>query len=201
MDSEKNYESTETTKEAAFAAEIDIQTEQGEQTDETTAIKVIDMAEVDKIIRKNVYASMGTGLVPVPLFCFATASVININMARQLSALYNVEFKENIAKNIIVSVLGAGTAMLASPLVELAVKGIPLVGLPFCVATKPVLNGMSTYAVGQMFVTHFNRGGSFVGANIDEMKESFTVAYKNSRAWIGDVIGGKKSENPEGASA
>ncbi len=201
MSTKKNNESTETTEEIVFEDKVNNQTEDEEQTVETTAIKVIDTAAVDKIIRTNVYASMGTGIVPVPLFSFAAASGININMVRQLSALYNVEFKEDIAKNIITSVLVAGAGVLATPLIETAVIGIPLVGLPFAVATRPVLNGMGTYAVGQMFVTHFNRGGSFVGANIDEMKESFTAAYKNSRVWLGDAIAGKNSKNPEGVSA
>jgi hypothetical protein len=91
------------------------------------------------------------------------------------------------------AVIGAGAGVLASPLVESVVSGIPLIGLPLTIGTRPVLNGTTTYALGRMFVTHFERGGSFVGSNMESMKADFSAAFKNSREWLGDAIKGKQA--------
>lgn len=156
--------------------------------------RVADSAKVEKTIRSHVYAAMGIGIVPVPFVNFAALTGAHLNLARQLSQLYGVEFKEGIAKNIIVSVLGAGVPGLVSPMLSGAVAGLPVVGIPLAFAMKPGVNGLSTYAVGQMFVTHFARGGSFVGANLDAMKEDFASAYRGSREWLANVIRGRKAE-------
>lgn len=157
-------------------------------------VRVVCQEEVDKIIRQNVYGAMGLGLVPVHWFQFAAVLPVQLNLARQLSKLYGVPFKEGLAKNIITSVIGAGASTLVSPFVKVAVAGIPLMGLPLAVSAQPLMNMASTYAVGHMFVNHFERGGNFVKANVDEMKKDFTNAYRNSREWLGHVVAGKKSE-------
>jgi uncharacterized protein (DUF697 family) len=156
------------------------------------AVCTPERGKVEKAIRESVYASMGVGIVPIPFFNIAAVTASNLNLACKLSKLYGVEFKENIAKNIIASITGASAGVFASPFVETAVIGLPLVGLPLAVGTKSILNGMTTYALGQMFVTHFERGGNFLAANADAMKEDFKAAYKNSREWLGDIVSGKK---------
>ncbi len=170
---------------------IDV-TETNEATETTDTACVADSNEVDKVIRNHVYASMGTGIVPLPALDFVAVTGIQLDMVRKLSDLYGIEFKEGIAKKIITTVVGSGAGTLASPLVETAVVGIPLIGLPLAIATRPLLFGTGTYAVGQMFVTHFERGGTFLSANMDAMKESFSTAMRNSREWIGKTIIGKK---------
>jgi uncharacterized protein (DUF697 family) len=172
---------------------LETETTQSSHKEEACEIAVIvDTAEVEKAIRKSVYASMGIGIVPLPLFNVAAVTGSNLILARRLSELYGVEFKEGVAKKIIISIIGAGTGVAASPWVESLVAGIPLIGLPLTIGTKPALNGMTTYALGRMFVTHFERGGSFIGSNWDSMKEDFAAAFKNSREWLGDTIKGKE---------
>jgi uncharacterized protein (DUF697 family) len=155
-------------------------------------IEAIRAAEVGKTIRESVYVSAGVGIVPIPLFNIAAVTASNLNLTRKLSNLYGVEFKEGIAKKIITSIVGAGAGTLATPLVESAVSWIPIIGLPLVIGTRPALNAMTTYALARMFVTHFEKGGSFVGANLEVMKEYFVDAFRNSREWLGDLIKGKE---------
>ena len=160
-------------------------------------IVVVDAEEVDKVIRSSVYASMGVGIVPIPFFNIAAVTASSIVMTRNLSKLYGVEFKEGIAKKVIASVVGAGVGVFASGPVESLVGAVPLIGLPLVIATRPALNGMTTYALGRMFVNHFEKGGGFVSVNMDVMKENFSEAFKNSREWLGDTIKGKEKETAE----
>ncbi len=172
-----------------------------EVTPETAPVRVVCAEEADKIIRQNVYGAMGLGLVPIHWFQFAAVLPVQLNVARQLSNLYGVPFKEGMAKNIITAVAGAGASTLLTPFIKAAVAGIPLVGLPLAVSTQPLMNALSTYAVGHMFINHFERGGNFVKANMDEMKQDFTKAYQNSREWLGSVVAGKKEGTPAEAVA
>jgi len=158
-----------------------------------TIIKV-DPDEVSKIIRKSVYAAMGIGIVPIPFFNLAAVSTSSIIMIKKLSELYGIEFKEGVARKIITAVIGAGVGTLASEPVASVLSAVPLIGLPLAVATKPAINGMTTYALGRMFVTHFEEGGGFVSVNIEAMKDSFSSAFKNSRDWLGETIKGKEKE-------
>lgn len=159
-----------------------------------------DGAQVDKLIRHSVYGAMGVGIVPLHWFQFASVAAVQLNLVRQLSNLYGVAFKEGIARKIIASVAGAGTSTLAAPLLRTAVASIPLVGLPLAVGAQPLMNGLTTYAVGRMFVTHFERGGSFVNANVDEMKQDFGAAYQRSREWLGNVVSGQKEQEQQAAT-
>lgn len=167
--------------------------ESGATKNNNKTIYIPEKEKVDKLIRECVYASMGIGIVPLPFFNVAAVTASNLNLTRKLSSLYRVEFKEGVAKKIIIAVTGAGVSTLATPLIESVVSSIPLIGLPLVIGTKPALNGMITYSLSHMFINHFERGGSFLNANIESMKEDFASAYKNSREWLGSTISGKKN--------
>lgn len=177
--------------EAAMDNQVDT-----EQEEAVTAV-AIDKEKVEKIINNSVYASMGIGVLLLPVVSLASVTAIQLNMARGLAKLYGVEFKENMAKKIITAVVGAGTPVLATGPVEWLVLGIPVFGTALAFATMPALNGLSTYAIGRMFVTHFERGGNFLSTNVDSLKEDFKTAYQNSREKLGDMISGKKAAKAE----
>lgn len=157
------------------------------------AVVIPESEKVEKALRDSVYISMGVGFVPLPLFNVATVTAGNLLLAKKLSELYGVEFKEGAAKKIIAATLSAGAGTLATPLVESVVGLVPVIGWPLVIGTKPVLNGMTTYALGRMFITHFERGGSFIGSNMDVMKDDFKSAFKNSREWLGEAIKGRNA--------
>ncbi|MDR2579144.1 MAG: YcjF family protein [Chitinispirillales bacterium] len=156
------------------------------------AVKVVDEAEVEKALRKSVYSVMGIGVLPLPFIGAAATTTANLLLVRKLAKLYGIEFKEGAAKNIIVSVTGAAAGAIAAPVLATAIIGVPLVGFPLAVGSQTITYGMTTYAIGRMFISHFERGGGFIGANIDAMKEDFSTAFKSSREWMGDTISGRK---------
>lgn len=177
--------------------EITVETEV--EVDEAV-VRVVDREKVEKAINSGVVISMGIGVTLLPIFSLVTVTAVQLNMVRKLSKLYGVNFKENTAKKIITAVIGAGVPVLATGPVELLALCLPVIGTSAAFATMPALNGLSTYAVGRMFVTHFERGGDFVGINAEAMKKEFNSAYQNSREWLGNKIAGKKTPL-EGAEA
>lgn len=160
-----------------------------------------DSEEVRNIIRKRVYLSMGIGAFPLPFLNVAADSVVQMKMVSDLCKVYNVEYKESLVKNLVASVVGGAATLAVSPVLQKAALGVPLVGLPLAVATQPVLNGMTTYAIGRMFAQHFHTGGGLVNCGVKELTDGFSKAFSESRQWIGDTISGKKAEPAESASA
>jgi len=57
--------------------------------------------ELDNLIRNHVYASMGVGLVPIPLADFLALTGIQINLLRKLAKTYDVPFSKDTVKNIL----------------------------------------------------------------------------------------------------
>lgn len=180
-------------EETVLENQVDVEMEM----EETVIAVTVDKEKVEKTINNSVYASMGIGVLLLPVVSLASVTAIQLNMVRGLAKLYGVEFKENMAKKIITAVVGAGAPVLATGPVEWLVLGIPVFGTALAFATMPALNGLSTYAVGRMFVTHFERGGNFISANADSMKEDFKTAYQNSREKLGSMISGKKAAEVE----
>lgn len=150
--------------------------------------------EIDKIIRNKVYAAMGVGVVLIPAINFASVMAIQLKLVQELSEYYGVEFKKNVAKNIITSVITSGASVLGSFALEASVIGVPVVGLPIAIGSKAITGGLTTYSVGMMFVNHFEKGGTLAGDNWDSMKESFKKAMGKSRNWLADVLRDKTED-------
>lgn len=177
----------------ALEQEESVQPEGTPEPQEVKILTEVDKAKVEKLIHQSVYASMGVGVTLLPFVNLAGVTALQLNMIRKLSQLYGVEFKENIAKKILTAVVASGASVLATGPVGMLALSIPVFGTAAAFATLPTLNGISTLAMGRMFVTHFERGGNFIDANMDSMKEDFKTAYQNSREQLGDMISGKKA--------
>src|SRR5688572_25947542 len=120
------------------------------------------LAAADAIVRRNVLWACGAGILPLPLFDMLAVTAIQIKTIKQLSDLYGVTFREDLAKKLIASLLtgvlgvslGFGVASLA--------KLIPLVGTALGVLTLPVIAGAATHATGKVFIMHFEAGGTLL---------------------------------------
>ena len=174
-------------------------TEKSQKKEEKKAAEAstpIDPASEDitKLIRRRANYAAGVGLLGLPFINFAGVTAIQIGLVKSLCAKYDKTFSETAARNIISGLLSSGAVTLASPAVGGAALAVPLVGLPLAIATTPVLNGVSTYALGHVFATHFAEGGSLVGTAAGELADSFKAAVQVARRKMADVIAGKQIE-------
>lgn len=120
------------------------------------------LPEAEALVRKNVYISAGVGILPIPLLDLAAVTGLQLNMLYQLSRLYEVPFSREAAKSIIGALMsGSSAAILARPAWSL-LKAIPVVGSAVGGLTLAILSGASTYALGKVFIQHFESGGTFL---------------------------------------
>lgn len=137
----------------------------------------------NSIIKNHMIWSMGAGFIPVPIADFFAVSAIQLDMIRQLCKLYEIDFKETEGKAIITSLTGSGLARLGAR----AIKVIPGVGSVLGGITLAVLSGASTYALGEVFKTHFETGGTFLDFDPNRLKKYYNEKFEKGKEMAKDL--------------
>ena len=164
----------------------------------TTAVTVskahpeINYAEVDKIILKYVALSVGAGTIPVPIVDAILITGLQVKMVSELSEVYGVTFSENVVKSIIASLMGSLAPLeIARGVLGTAAKHFPGAGSLIAAALVPTLAGASTYAVGRVFVKHFDSNGELLNFNLEKLKGFYNEQYAKGKSTVKDLIGDK----------
>ena len=134
-----------------------------------------------KLVKKYMWWSMGAGLIPVPLLDVGALAGVQLKMLHRLSQHYGVEFKKNAWKSIIVALTGTITtdALRGSALTSF-IKSIPLVGFIGSVS-MPIYAGAITYAIGKVFIQHFESGGTFLDFDPQKVKDYFAKLFEDGK--------------------
>ncbi|MDT4332331.1 YcjF family protein [Methylomonas sp. MED-D] len=149
-------------------------------TDLVKTDNAIDAAH--DLVKKSMYASMAAGLVPVPIFDFLAVSGIQLEMLRRLSHLYGVTFMEGKGKNALAALIGGSFPTSVTPLVMSLFKSIPVVGSTVGAVSLPLIAGASTYAVGKVFIQHFESGGTFLTFDPEQVRAYYSEKFKEGKA-------------------
>lgn len=112
------------------------------------------LAQASRLIRYHAVGAAAAGLVPIPFVDLAAIAGVQVNLIRSLAKLYELPFSEEVGKSIITGLIGA-----TLPLSALAfLKAFPVIA----VLGSSAVSAASTYAVGKVFVQHFESGGTFL---------------------------------------
>ncbi len=144
------------------------------------------------VIKNHMIWSMGAGFIPVPIADFFAVSAIQLDMIRQLSKIYDINFKETEGKAIITSLTGASLARLGAS----AIKFIPGVGTMLGTLSLAVLSGASTYALGEVFKKHFETGGTFLDFDPTRLKNYYNEKFEKGK----EIAREMKKEHDNGKS-
>jgi uncharacterized protein (DUF697 family) len=135
-----------------------------------------------KKIRNYMWWSMGAGLVPVPFLDLVAISGVQVKMLSELSKIYGVPFNENRGKAVIGALLGALVPQsLTCGVVGSALKAIPTVGTIAGASTLVLTSGASAWALGKVFVQHFEAGGTFLDFDPDAVRDYFKKQFEEGR--------------------
>ena len=159
----------------------------------------LEVAKVDNATRKKVeevikvrsLLAAGIGIVPILPLNLVSTTAIQISMVQTITRLYNIEVKKSWIKNILSSVLGGVASAGLSGLAATKLAVAPLVGTSLTVLSAPALNGLTTYAIGYMFVRYFESPDGFMKANAKALGDWFKEGFKSGREKLGDAISGK----------
>jgi len=148
----------------------------------------VSAAEADSILRSHVWASMGLGLIPLPLADMAGLTLVQINLLRKLSKSYGIPFYKGAVKNILSALLGGLTPVSVSgPLAASIAKFIPAAGQTAGVMTMPLIAGTATYALGKVFIQHFASGGTFLTFDPEKVKAYYREMFEEGKKVAKDM--------------
>jgi uncharacterized protein (DUF697 family) len=131
-----------------------------------------------KVIKNYMWWSMGAGLIPVPLADLVAVSGVQLKMLGEISKTYGIEFQANRGKALIASLIGyIVPSSLSFGSVGSLLKAIPGVGTLVGAPSMALFCGASTYALGKVFIQHFESGGTFLTFDPAKVKEHFQQEF------------------------
>ena len=136
-------------------------------------------AHASTIIRNHVVWSMGASyLVPLPIADILAVSALQVDMTRQLCRVYGVDFAETQGKTIVTSLT---TSAMTKAGARSLIKLIPGIGTIIGGVTTAILNGASTYAMGEVFKKHFSSGGTFLDFDVARLKKVYNEKFEKGK--------------------
>lgn len=134
------------------------------------------------------------GLIPIPLVDILTVTGIQIKMLSEVSKIYEIPFAENRAKSLVTALLGGIVPHnLSWGVMASLVKGIPYFGTAVGLASMSLFSGAATYAVGKIFVQHFESGGTFIDFSPATSMEEFKKHYEAGKETLQKKRAAKKA--------
>ena len=170
--------------------EVQEKTIDPETAGETASVEPEDLEQsAAATVRKYIYSAMAIGLIPAPIVDLAGLTALQLKMVHSLAKHYDVPFREDLGKSTITSLLGAvGPVTLARGTFGSLVKAIPVIGTAVGIATQPVLAGAYTYAIGKVFIQHFEAGGTFLNLNPKKVKAHFAQQFQEGKLVAKEIV-------------
>ena len=151
-------------------------------TVEQVDANVIEISRVDEagaIVKRMSAWGAGAGLIPMPLIDFAAIVTVQVMMINKLSHLYGIPFREHTVKNIVAVLIGSVLPQgLAGGAIGSFIKGIPVVGQLAGVLVMPGFAAAVTWAMGRVFIQHFETGGTLLDFNAEKMRDHFKDEFE-----------------------
>ena len=150
-------------------------------------------ARAETIVKRYMLGSLGVGLVPFPLVDMAALAGIQLKMLHSLANLYELEFSSQLGKSLIASLLGGGVPVsLSSQIARLAVHRIPVYGWVARLISISLFGGASTYAIGKVFIQHFESGGTFLTFDPHQVRDYYAQQFEHGKEEVGKSFAGIK---------
>lgn len=121
--------------------------------------------QANSTIRRHALGAAAALLIPVPLLDAGLLLGAQVNLVRSLAKIYEHPFSEHLVKSLVSALVGASVPGLTWSLL----KAMPIVGTIGASAA----GAAATYAVGKVFVQHFESGGTFLTFDPEKVKEHY----------------------------
>ena len=132
-------------------------------------------------VRKYMFWSMGAGLIPVPVVDLAAVTAIQLKMISDLAKQYGLKFSRDSGKAVLGSLTGGAGSAIGGPIAASAIKGFPVIGQAAGAAAMPAVAGAATYAVGKVFIQHFESGGTMLNFDPDRVRAYYAEELQKAK--------------------
>ena len=133
-----------------------------------------------EIVKKNVVWSVAAGLLPLPLLELTAITAVQVKLIKELADYYKQTYRRDLAKTAVVSLLGGlGSVAAGNVLASGAMRVVPVIGPLVAVASLSAVSAGVTYAVGKLFIAHFETGGTLLDFDPEKVREHFREEFLN----------------------
>jgi uncharacterized protein (DUF697 family) len=134
--------------------------------------------EARRTVRKYMWLSMGASVVPLPVVNVLGVSALQLRMLQVLAEHYGVPFSKDLGKEIISSLLGSIVPTSFSVTTASALKMVPEAAVVVSTLSMPIFAGAATYAIGKIFIQHFESGSTFLEFEPAKVREHFRQEFE-----------------------
>ena len=147
----------------------------------TVARRAERLAGAHSLAQHYVLAAAGLALVPVPLADLLGFMALQVKLVHGLARHYGVPFQASLARSLLAALLSGASATLAGRALASLAKAVP--GLGSLAGGRTAVSFASvTYAVGALFIRHFEAGGILPDFDAQKAKPLFHHALLSGPA-------------------
>lgn len=138
------------------------------------------VAQATEIVKRNMLWSAGAGVLPVPMLELVAITVVEVKLIKELAEHYKLPFRNDLAKAAVLSLVGSlGSVTLGKMIAFSSMRAIPVFGQLLALVAVPGMAAAITYAIGKVFIAHFEAGGTLLDFNPAAMRDYFRTLYSD----------------------
>lgn len=159
------------------------------KTIDVVAVEVADpradrLEAAGKMIASASRWSVGAAMVPIPYLDLALLASLQTKLIVNLASLYEQKLSKQAVTGVITLLIGtlapSGAARVTTSVLS---KFMPGMGSAIGTVSLATFGASATYAIGKVFVRHFENGGSFATFSAkdiqEDLKKEFATASKS----------------------
>lgn len=140
------------------------------------------LGKAQQIVSSYSRYAAAAGLIPLPAVDVVVVGSLQLKMVSALAANYGIAFNDNLGQALVAAIAGdVGSTKVAYGFGGSLVKSIPLVGSVAGFIVMPGFAFAATYAVGKVFVLHFEAGGTLLDFDPLKMRRHFEREFSTAR--------------------
>jgi uncharacterized protein (DUF697 family) len=150
----------------------------------TAALLHSRQAIAQNIVKTHIVAGMALGFIPLPLLDMAASSAVQANLLRNLCKQYMVDFDTQAGQCAVSSMLRGALPVLMVLGLSSCAKIIPGLGTLGGGISMTLFMGATVYATGQVFIRHFEAGGTLQNFNSKHWQAFFQQQFEEGKVFI-----------------
>lgn len=170
---------SKTTDQSALIEQLSCTLEQSEEKLKNSIKTRVETAH--SLVNTHAAAGVSIGLLPMPLFDMISIMGVQVNMLRSLCMHYDIVFNESLGKSLLASLAKGVLPVLTVMSISSIAKGFLGIGTLLGSAGVSTSAGALVYASGQVFIRHFEAGGTLEDFESKQAMEYFKYKFKEGK--------------------
>jgi uncharacterized protein (DUF697 family) len=147
--------------------------------DEINLVEKAKLESAQAIVKEYMKWTGAAGIIPFPIADTAAIAAFQVAMVNKIGKVYGFEFPSHWTKSVISSLVGSyASTALGKGIGMNIVRSLPVIGGLASIIVAPGFAAASTWALGQVFITHFASGETMLTFDPSKVKDYYNQLVK-----------------------